>query len=283
MVRPVAVDLADARRRGRPVGVPGLGEPAAGPGRATLIDPAILRNRLRSEAHRVLLPVHAAGRAVLRRAPVPVGGPRPVGDRHGVRLLPLSPSCWPRPGSPRPSPTPRRRVVQLGMLALFAGIVVMIAALDAGAGPRSSPGRCCSPASASGRWPPARQRHRVVGPRRAEQRGRRAPEHGHQPRRLDRHRAGRRDPDLHAHDLVPDRHRGEPRRPRRGRLRRRGRTLGRHPVRVRRRPRGALGGGGEATARPSSTRTPPASTRCASLSVLALLALVALFFTRGLP
>ena len=63
---------------------------------------------------------------------------------------------------------------------------------------------------------PARRRHRVVGARRAEQRGRRPPEHGHQPRRLDRHRPGRGGADLDADHLVPHRHRGEPRRPRRG-------------------------------------------------------------------
>jgi MFS family permease len=55
----------------------------------------------------------------------------------GVRLLPLSitlllaaagiPKVWPN-ASPR-------RVVQLGFLALFAGIAVMVAALDAGSGP----------------------------------------------------------------------------------------------------------------------------------------------------
>jgi MFS family permease len=55
----------------------------------------------------------------------------------GVRLLPLSitlllaavgiPKLWPN-ASPR-------RIVQLGFLALFAGIVVMVAALQAGAGP----------------------------------------------------------------------------------------------------------------------------------------------------
>ena len=55
----------------------------------------------------------------------------------GVRLLPLSitlllaaagiPKVWPN-ASPR-------RVVQVGFLALFAGIVVMVAALEAGAGP----------------------------------------------------------------------------------------------------------------------------------------------------
>ena len=55
----------------------------------------------------------------------------------GVRLLPLSITLLlAAAGIPKvfPHASPRR-VVQLGVLALFAGIVVMIAALDAGAGP----------------------------------------------------------------------------------------------------------------------------------------------------
>src|SRR6266699_5350998 len=55
----------------------------------------------------------------------------------GVRLLPLSLTLLlAAAGVPRvfPNASPRR-VVRLGFLALFAGIVVMIAALDAGAGP----------------------------------------------------------------------------------------------------------------------------------------------------
>jgi MFS family permease len=55
----------------------------------------------------------------------------------GVRLLPLSITLLlAAVGIPRfaPNASPRR-VVGLGFLALFAGIVVMIAALDAGAGP----------------------------------------------------------------------------------------------------------------------------------------------------
>ena len=77
---------------------------------------------------------------------------------------------------PQASP---RRVVQLGFLALFAGIVVLVALArrrrrtrdrdlaDAARRPRH---RCAGIA--------ARGCHRVVGARRAEQRGRRAPEHG---------------------------------------------------------------------------------------------------------
>ena len=55
----------------------------------------------------------------------------------GVRLLPLSITLLlAAAGIPRvfPNASPRR-VVQLGFLALFAGIVVMVGALDAGAGP----------------------------------------------------------------------------------------------------------------------------------------------------
>jgi MFS family permease len=55
----------------------------------------------------------------------------------GVRLLPLSITLLlAAAGIPKmfPQASPRR-VVQLGFVALFAGIVVMIAALDAGAGP----------------------------------------------------------------------------------------------------------------------------------------------------
>ena len=55
----------------------------------------------------------------------------------GVRLLPLSVTLLlAAAGIPKvfPDASPRR-VVQLGFLALFAGIVVMLAALEAGAGP----------------------------------------------------------------------------------------------------------------------------------------------------
>ena len=55
----------------------------------------------------------------------------------GVRLLPLSITLLlAAAGVPRvfPQASPRR-IVQIGFLALFAGIVIMVAALDAGAGP----------------------------------------------------------------------------------------------------------------------------------------------------
>ena len=120
----------------------------------------------------------------------------------GVRLLPLSITLLlAAVGIPKvfPDASPRR-VVQLGFLALFAGIVVMVAALDAGAGPEIVTwpmllaglgiGALASQLGA---------RHRVVRARRAERRGRRPAEHGHEPRRVDRHRAGRRGAHRRAH------------------------------------------------------------------------------------
>ena len=86
----------------------------------------------------------------------------------GVRLLPLSITLLlAAAGIPKvfPNASPRR-VVQLGFLALFAGIVVMVGALDAGAGPEIVT------------WPmllagsrrrsvgfATRERHRVIGAR----------------------------------------------------------------------------------------------------------------------
>jgi hypothetical protein len=69
----------------------------------------------------------------------------------GVRLLPLSITLLAAAGVPKvfPDASPRR-VVQLGFLALFAGIVIMVAALDVAAS-ASSRAR-----SAARRWSPLR-------------------------------------------------------------------------------------------------------------------------------
>ena len=80
--RPLAGDLAAARRRRRPGAVPALGEPAhrARRGRADQPQAAAQRpDALRG----ALVPVHVprAGGDVLRRAAVPVGRARAVGDR----------------------------------------------------------------------------------------------------------------------------------------------------------------------------------------------------------
>ena len=60
----------------------------------------------------------------------------------------------------------------------------------------------------------ARNRDRVIGSRRAERRRRRAPEHGDEPRRVDRHRARRRRPDRRPDDLGDGGHREQSRRAR---------------------------------------------------------------------
>lgn len=107
-------------------------------GRAALIDPAILENLtlrggLTSFFFQYLL---QAGLffAVPLFLSVALGLSAVA---TGVRLLPLSITLLlAAAGIPKmfPKASPRR-VVQLGFVALFAGIVVMIAALDAGAGP----------------------------------------------------------------------------------------------------------------------------------------------------
>ena len=137
----------------------------------------------------------------------------------GVRLLPLSITLLlAAVGVPRffPQASPRR-VAQLGFVALVAGIIVMVIGLEEGAGPEIVT------------WPmllaglgigalgiPTRCGHRVVGPRRAERRGRRPAEHADEPRRVDRDRAGRRGVDLRADVVVPQRVGRQPRRARLG-------------------------------------------------------------------
>ena len=97
-------------------------------------------------------------------------------------------------------------------------------------------------AAAAGRRRPrgpgltARERDRLVGSRRAKRRGRRASEHRHPARRLDRHRAGRRRADLRADRLVLHRHPGQPERSGDRRHSGADRARSRNPVRLRRRP-----------------------------------------------
>ena len=72
----------------------------------------------------------------------------------GVRLLPLSITLLlAAAGIPKvfPNASPRR-VVRIGFLALFAGLVVLVARARRGRRTRDRHrGRCCSPASASAR------------------------------------------------------------------------------------------------------------------------------------
>ena len=81
--RPVAGGLAGRGRRLRDLGLPGLGEP---PARGRAVGPARPGDAADPEAAegpgRVLLPVPAAGRALLLRAALPLGGARAQRDRH---------------------------------------------------------------------------------------------------------------------------------------------------------------------------------------------------------
>ena len=89
-------------------------------------------------AHLVFLPVLPASRLFCRAA-VLVRSARALGGRDRVRLLPLSITLLlAAAGIPKvfPSASPRR-VVQIGFVALFAGIVITVAALTPAPGPRS--------------------------------------------------------------------------------------------------------------------------------------------------
>ena len=242
-------------------------------------------------AHGVLLPVPAAGRPVLRRPAVPVGRPRSVGDRHRCpAAAAVDHAAARRRRHPQGVP---ERVAPPGRAARLRRALRRHRGDGRRAGRRRR--RRDRHLADAARRPrrrragvAARSRDRVVGARRAERRGRRPAEHGHQPRRLDRHRARRRGAHLRPHHLVPRRHRGQPRRPRRPRRAGAGRAL-----------RRASRSCPTSTSRPRST-TPACHPETAdaiveenetarldglraSLAVLAVVALVALLFTRRIP
>jgi MFS family permease len=107
-------------------------------GHAVLVDPAILRNRVLRGGLIAFLWQYLLQAGLFFVVPLFLSvalGLSAVAT--GVRLLPLSITLLlAAVGVPRlfPNASPRR-VVQIGFLALFAGIVVMIALLDVGAGP----------------------------------------------------------------------------------------------------------------------------------------------------
>jgi MFS family permease len=107
-------------------------------GRAALLDPAILENRTLRGGLTSFLFQYLVQAGLFFAVPLFLSvalGLSAVAT--GVRLLPLSITLLlAAAGIPKmfPQASPRR-VVQLGFVALLAGLVVMIAALDAGAGP----------------------------------------------------------------------------------------------------------------------------------------------------
>ena len=209
----------------------------------------------------------------------------------GVRLLPLSIALLAAAvGVPKifPKASPRR-VVRIGFGLLFVAIVILVAVARRGLG------------SEVVTWPlilaglgvgalasQLGQRHRVLAPRLAERRGRRRPEHPHEPGRIHRHGPGRHHPDRRPHLDVP-RHSwpATPRSPppwhrRRRWNSRRGSRSSATRTSLRRWPRPDV-----PTETADAIVSDNASARInglrASLAVLALLALVGLALTRRLP
>jgi MFS family permease len=107
-------------------------------GGAVLVDPAMLRNRTLRGGLVAFLFQYLLQAGLFFAVPLFLSvalGLSAVAT--GVRLLPLSITLLlAAAGVPKvfPDASPRR-VVQIGFLALFTGIVIMVAALDAGAGP----------------------------------------------------------------------------------------------------------------------------------------------------
>jgi MFS family permease len=107
-------------------------------GDAALLDPAMLRNRILRGGLTSFFFQYFLQSGLFFAVPLFLSVALGLSAiATGVRLLPLSITLLlAAAGVPRvfPNASPRR-VVQTGFLALFAGIVIMVAALDAGAGP----------------------------------------------------------------------------------------------------------------------------------------------------
>jgi Na+/melibiose symporter-like transporter len=107
-------------------------------GQAALVDPAVLRNRTLRGGLIAFLFQYLLQAGLFFTVPLFLSvalGLSAVAT--GVRLLPLSITLLlAAAGVPKlfPNASPRR-VVQIGFIALFAGIVIMLALLDVGAGP----------------------------------------------------------------------------------------------------------------------------------------------------
>ncbi|HTZ62592.1 MAG TPA: MFS transporter [Solirubrobacteraceae bacterium] len=109
-----------------------------GRGREPLVDPAMLRNRQLQGGLISFFSQYLLQAGLFFTVPLFLSVALGLSAiETGVRLLPLSLTLLlaavgvPR-AFPRASP---RRVIRIGFIALFAGIVVMVGALDAGAGP----------------------------------------------------------------------------------------------------------------------------------------------------
>ena len=291
--RPVARHLAGARGRLVLWRLPRLGEPPAHrQGRSAPPRPGDAADPAAAEGpDRVLLPVPAAGRALLRRAALPLGGARPQRHRH----RPADHAAVDHPAARRRR-GPEAVAARVAASGGSARVPLALRRHRVPAGcSRGRRGRRDRHRAAAPRRPrhrrarlPARRGDRLGGARRADRRGGRPPEHVHQPGGLDRHRAGRRRAHLRPHRVVLHGHRRE-----------RGGAAGGH-----------LAGPG-ASSRAGCPSCPTPSSRLAldeagvdeatataiveentearldglrsALAVLALLALVAFFTSGGLP
>ena len=128
-------------------------------GAAALLDPAMLQNRLLRGGLTSFFFQYLLQAGLFFTIPLFLSvalGLSAVAT--GLRILPLSVTLLiAAVGMPQvfPEASPRR-VVRLGFLLLFAGIVIAARPPWTSASvPRWSRGRCCSPGWASGRWPPS--------------------------------------------------------------------------------------------------------------------------------
>jgi MFS family permease len=107
-------------------------------GRAALVDPAMLRNRTLQGGLTAFFFQYLLQGGLFFVVPLYLSVALGLSAiQTGVRLLPLSITLLlAAAGVPKvfPNASPRR-VVQIGFLALFASLVILVAALDAGAGP----------------------------------------------------------------------------------------------------------------------------------------------------
>ena len=208
VARALPGDLADPRRRCRRLPLFLAWESRRiRRGESALIDPEMLRNlQLRGGVISFLFMYLRAGRSVLRRSAVPLDRARALGDRDGrpaAAALALAAARSPSESrSCCPSASPRR-VIRAGFVALFAGLVLLVALLDVGAGAEIITWPLLLVGAGLGALASQLgQRHRVRGARREERRGRRASEHRDAARRLDRHRPGRCRADLRVDGVV---------------------------------------------------------------------------------
>ncbi|MGB0097869.1 MAG: MFS transporter [Solirubrobacteraceae bacterium] len=205
----------------------------------------------------------------------------------GVRLLPFSITLLlAAAGIPKvfPNASPRR-VVQLGFLALFAGIVVMVAALDAGAGPEIVTWPVLLAGLGVGEL--ASQLGAVTVSSVPDQQSGEVGGLQNTVTNLGASIGTARSAHRHPHHVIYDRHSEQSRGARRSQVQSQGRTGRRRPIRLRRRPETALEKAGVSTQAANAIVSENTTARIdglrSSLSVMAVIALIAVFFSLRIP